>query len=60
MEATAHWSDQIPDHIRKEMGRAAYKLALDFWRDGDPALQRKAMQLLAEYKQRKAAQEHRE
>ena len=47
----------IPDHVRRDIGLAAYQGTLDFVRrlKEDPILESRANQLLAEYKQRRAA-----
>ena len=53
-------TDLIPDHVREDIGLAAYQGALAFFRmlneHPDPILEQRANQLLAEFKQRRAAQ----
>ena len=65
MEATAQASGSIidysliPDHVRRDIGLAAYQGTLEFLRklkeNPDPALEHRANQLLAEFKQRRVA-----
>ena len=63
MEATAQVSrpkidtDLIPDHVRRDIGLAAYQGTQQFmkWLKEDPAREQRANQLLAEFKQRRAA-----
>ena len=63
MEATAQASGSIidhsliPDHVRKDIGLAAYQGTQQFmkWLKEDPIREQRANQLLAEFKQRRAA-----
>ena len=63
MEATAQASrpiidhSLIPDHVRKDIGLAAYQGTQQFmkWLKEDPVREQRANQLLAEFKQRRAA-----
>ena len=62
MEATAQARpiidhSLIPDHVRRDIGLAAYQGAQQFmkWLKEDPERERRADQLLAEFKKRRAA-----
>lgn len=63
MEATAQTSrpiidhSLIPDHVRKDIGLAAYQGTQQFmkWLKENPIREQRANQLLAEFKQRRAA-----
>ena len=62
MEATAQARpiiehSLIPDHVRRDIGLAAYQGTQQFmkWLKEDPERERRADQLLAEYKKRRAA-----
>jgi hypothetical protein len=48
---------RIPDHVRRDIGLAAYQGTQQFmkWLKEDPARERRADQLLAEFKKRRAA-----
>lgn len=64
MEATAQASrpiidhSLIPDHVRRDIGIAAYQGTQQFmkWLKEDPLREQRANQLLAEFKHRRAAQ----
>ena len=64
MEATAQASrpiidhSLIPDHVRRDIGIAAYQGTQQFmkWLKEDPLREQRANQLLVEFKQRRAAQ----
>ena len=47
----------IPDYVRRDIGLAAYQGTQQFikWLKEDPARERRADQLLAEFKKRRAA-----
>jgi len=47
----------IPDHVRRDIGLAAYQGTQQFlkWLKEDPERERRADQLLAEFKKRRAA-----
>ena len=62
MEATAQARpiidhSLIPDHVRRDIGLAAYQGTQQFlkWLKEDPERERRADQLLAEFKKRRAA-----
>ena len=44
-----NWRELVPEHIRRDIGTGVVRAALEFWRHGDPELQRKALRLAAEY-----------
>lgn len=48
---------RIPDHVRRDIGLAAYQGTQQFmkWLKEDPIREQRANQLLAEFKQRRAA-----